>query len=167
VRKWLKLLHKSLITLIVAMVIASAVVQLRKDDEGFSAEEAKTAALSWVHTGKAQAPRRDGDTWEVDVVRPDGSLVQVTLGERLELREFDEEFGPAGTPAPDELSGAARDRAIKAAFWHVGRGRVVGVERDSSREIDVDMRLGKDRVEVQLTPRFRLIAVKAEDPRDE
>jgi hypothetical protein len=161
------LLRKSPIILIVALVIASAVIQLLKNDEGFSAAEAKSAALSWVHGGKAQAPRRDGDVWEVDVVRPDGSLVQVTLGERLELREFDEEFGPAGAPPPDELEGAARDRAIKAAFWHVGRGRVVGVERDSSQEIDVDLRLGKDRIEVQLNPRFRLIGVKPEDPGDE
>jgi hypothetical protein len=161
------LFQKSLIILIVAMVIASAALQLRGDDDGFSAEQAKTAALSWVHAGKAQAPRRDGDTWEVDVVRPDGSLVQVTLGERLELRQFDEEFGPAGALAPDELRGAARDRAIKAALWHVGRGRVVGVERDSRRKVDVDVLLGKDRVEVQLNPRFRLIQVKPEDPRDE
>jgi hypothetical protein len=164
------LLRKSVIILIVVLVIASAVLQLlklREDDEGFSAAEAKTAALSWVGAGEAQAPRRDGDAWEVDVVRPDGSLVQVTLGDRLELREFDEELGPAGTAAPDELRGAARARAITAAFGRVGPGRVVGVERESSREIDVDMRLGKDRIEVQLNPRFRVIEVKPEDPRDE
>jgi len=163
------LLGTGVIILIVAMVIASAVFQLRgdDDDEGFSAAEAKAAALSWVGAGEAQAPRRDGDAWEVDVVRPNGSLVEVTLGDRLELRAFDEEFGPRGRPPSDELRGAARARAIKAAFWYVGPGRVIGVERDSSREIDVDMRLGKDRVEVELNPRFRLIQVKPEDPRDE
>jgi hypothetical protein len=159
----------SVVILSVALVIAAAELQLREDDgdEGFSAAEAKTAALSWVGAGEAQAPRRDGDAWEVDVVRPDGSLVQVTLGNRLELRAFDEEFGPAHTPGPDELRGAARARAIKAAFGHVGPGRVLGVERESSREIDVDMRLGKDRIEVQLNPRFRAIGVKPEDPGDE
>jgi hypothetical protein len=169
VREWFTLFQKSLIVLIVAMVIASAVLRLREDDddEGFSAAEAKTAALSWVGAGEAQAPRRDGDVWEVDVVRPDGSLVQVTLGDRLELRGFDEEFGPAHTPGPDELGGAARARAIEAAFGHVGPGRVLGVERESSREIDVDMRLGTDRIEVQLNPRFRAIEVKPEDPHDE
>jgi hypothetical protein len=162
------LLGTGVIILIVAMVIASAVFQLRDDDdEGFSAAEAKAAALSWVGAGKAQAPRRDGDAWEVDVVRPDGSLVQVTLGDRLELRGFDEEFGPGHTPGPDELRGAARARAIEAAFGHVGPGRVVGVERESSREVDVDMRMGKDRIEVRLNPRFRVIEVKPEDPGDE
>jgi hypothetical protein len=160
-------MRTSLIILIAALIIASAILQLREDDEGASAAQAKAAALSWVGVGEAQAPRRDGDAWEVDVERPDGSLVQVTLGDNLKLRGFDEEFGPAATPARDELTGPARARAIKAAFWRVGRGRVVGVERETSREIDVDIRMGKDRIEVQLNPRFRVIEVKPEDPRDE
>ncbi|MGH2745694.1 MAG: hypothetical protein ACRDLY_19170 [Thermoleophilaceae bacterium] len=42
--------------------------------------------------------RRDGDGWEVDVVRPDGSLVEVTIGDQLELKALDEELGPAGAP---------------------------------------------------------------------
>jgi hypothetical protein len=170
-RPWqngLGLLQTSLIVLIVAMVIASAVFQLRGDDEErVSAAEAKAAALSWVGAGEAQAPRRDGDVWEVDVVRPNGSLVQVTLGDRLELRGFDEEFGPGHSPAPDELRGAARARAIEAAFRHVGPGRVIGVERESSREVDVDMRIGGDRIEVRLNPRLRVIEVKPEDPGDD
>jgi hypothetical protein len=162
------LLRTSLIILIVAMVIASVVFQLRgDDDEGISAAQAKAAALSWVGAGEAQAPRRDGYAWEVDVVRPDGSLVQVALGDALELRGFDEEFGPGHSPGPDELEGAARARAIKAAFWHVGPARVLSVERESSQEIDVDIRLGEDQIEVELNSRFRLIAVKPEDPRDE
>jgi hypothetical protein len=44
---------------------------------------------------------------------------------------------------------------------------VLGVERETSREIDVDLRMGKDRIEVQLNQRFRAIGVKPEDPRDE
>jgi hypothetical protein len=163
------LVGTGVIILIVAMVIASAVFQLLgdDDDEGFSAAEVKAAALTWVGTGEAQAPRRDGGAWEVDVVRPDGSLVQVTLGDRLELRGFDEEFGPGHTPAPDELRGAARARAIEAAYGHVGPGRVVGVERESSREIDVDMRMAGDRIEVRLNRRLRVIEVKPEDPGDD
>ena len=158
----------SVIILSVALVIAAAELKLREDDdEGFSAAQVKAAALSWVGTGQAQAPRRDGEDWEVDVVRPDGSLVQVTLGDSLELRGFDEEFGPGHTPGPDELRGTDRARAIEAAYRHVGPGRVIGVERETSREIDVDMRMGKDRIEVQLNPRFRAIGVKPEDPRDE
>jgi hypothetical protein len=158
----------SVIILSVALVIAAAELKLREDDdEGVSAREAKAAALSWVGVGEAQAPRRDGDAWEVDVVRPDGSLVQVTLGESLELRGFDEEFGPGHTPGPDELRGAARARAIKATLWHIGPGRVLGVEQESSREIDVDLRMGGDRIEVQLNRRFRVVGVKPEDPGDE
>jgi hypothetical protein len=158
----------SVVILTVALVIAAAELKLREDDdEGVSAAQAKAAALTWVGTGQAQAPRRDGEVWEVDVVRPDGSLVQVTLGQGLELRGFDEEFGPGHTPGPDELRGAARARAIEAAYAHVGPGRVLGVERETSREIDVDMRMGQDRIEVQLNSRFRAIGVKPEDPRDE
>jgi hypothetical protein len=156
-----------MIVLIVALVLASAVVRLGQGDEGFTAAEAKTAALSWVHVGKAEAPRREGDNWEVDVRRPDGSMVQVTIGSQLELRDLDEEFGPAGTPAPDELRGTARDRAIEAAYWHVGPGRVVGVERDPTGEIEVGMRLGRDQIEVRLDERFRVTEVRPEDPGDE
>jgi hypothetical protein len=155
------------IILIAAMVIASAVFQLRGDDEGPSAAEAKTAALTWVRVGEAQTPRRDGDAWEVDVVRPDGSMVQVTMGDELQLRDFDEEFGPAHTPAPDELRGTSRARAIEATFRHIGPGRVVGVERDSSREIEVGIRMGRDQIEVKLDQQFRVVAVNPEDRRDE
>jgi hypothetical protein len=162
------LFRKIMILLIVALLIASAVVQLvRGDGESVSAADAKTAALTWVGVGRAETPRREGGNWEVDVRRPDGSLVQVTMGDQLELRDFDEEFGPAGTPASDELRGTARKRAVEAAFWHVGPGRVVGVERDPTGEIEVGMRLGQDQVEVRLNERFRVIEVRPEDPGDE
>jgi hypothetical protein len=156
-----------MILLIVALVAASGVIQLRRDGEGFSAADAKAAALSWVRAGEAEAPRREGDNWEVDVRRPDGSMVQVTLGDELQLRDLDEEFGPAGTRAPDELRGAERAKAIEAAFWHVGPGRVVGVERDPNREIEVGIRMGRDQIEVRLDERFRVIEVNPEDPGDE
>jgi hypothetical protein len=161
-------LRKGAILLIVALVVASALVQLAGDDEEeVSAADARTAALSWVGAGDAEPPRREGDNWEVDIRRPDGSLVQVTLGDQLELRNLDEEIGPAGAPAADELVGRARDRAIEAAFWYVGPGRVVGVERDPTGEIEVGMRLGRDQVEVRLDRRFRVIEVQPEDPGDE
>jgi hypothetical protein len=164
----LELFRKSMLLLIGAMVAASVAFQFRDDeDEGFSAADAKVAALNWVRVGKAEPPRREGDNWEVDVRRPDGSLVQVTLGDKLQLRDFDEESGPAGTPASDELRGAARARAIEAAFWHVGPGHVVGVERDPDRVTEVGIRMGQDQIEVRLDPRFRVIDVLPEDRSDE
>jgi hypothetical protein len=158
-----------MILLIAALLLASAAFQLRDDDDddGVSATDAEVAARTWVGVGEAEAPRREGDVWEVDVRRPDGSMVQVTMSDELELRDFDEEFGPAGTPAPDELTGAARARAIEAAFFHVGPGRVVGVERDPTGEIEVGIRMGGDQIEVRLDERFRVIEVHPEDRGDE
>jgi hypothetical protein len=162
------LFRKSMIVLIVALVLASAAFQLLDDDdERVSAADAETAAMSWVGAGEAEAPRREGGNWEVDVKRPDGSLVQVTLSDDLRLRGFDEERGPAGAPAPDELRGAARERAIEATFRHVGPGRVVGVERDPGGVVEVGLRLGTDQVEVRMDRRFRVIEVHPEDPGDE
>jgi hypothetical protein len=168
-REWLGLFRKSMIALIVALVLASAAFQLVDDDEDerFSATDAEVAALSWVGVGEAETPRREGENWEVDVRRPDGSLVQVTLSEDLRLRGFDEELGPAGARAPDELRGAERERAIEAAFRHVGSGRVVGVERDPDGVVEVGLRLGTDQVEVRLDRRFRVTEVRPEDPGDE
>lgn len=156
-----------MIVLIVALVLASAAFQLRDDDEDISAADARVAALSWVAVGEAEAPRREGDNWEVDVRRPDGSLVQVTMGDQLQLRDFDEEFGPAGTPARDELTGAARARAVEATLRHVGPGRVVGVERDPTNEIEVGIRMGGDQIEVRLDEGYRVIEVHPEDRGDE
>jgi hypothetical protein len=132
------------------------------------AEAAEAAALNWVRNGVPQEPRRDGDHWEVDVVRPDGSMVQVRLGPRLELRDFDEEFGPAGSPADDELRGAARARAVRAAFAETGLAQVISVERDSSREIEVSLRLSDDRqVEVELDQALDVVGIEEESRSDD
>jgi hypothetical protein len=150
-----------------AMTLALVLMGLRLGEETSSPVEAELAALEWVGSGFSQGPRRDGDNWEVDVVRPDGSMVQVTLGDDLTLRDLDEESGPAGIPAHDEVTGAARTRAVEAAFAEVGPGQVVGVERDS-REIEVGIRKRRDhQVEVELDHRFRVTEVETEDPRDE
>jgi hypothetical protein len=157
-----------MILLIAALLLASAAFQLRDDDDDeVGAADAEVAAHSWVGVGEAEAARREGEVWEVDVRRPDGSMVQVTMSDELELRGFDEEFGPAGTPARDELTGGARARAVEAAFWHVGPGRVVGVERDPTGEVEVGMRMGGDQIEVRLDERLRVIEVHPEDPGDE
>jgi hypothetical protein len=137
-------------------------------DRQSDAEAAEAAALRWVRTGVTQKPRWDGDDWEIDVVRPDGSMVQVRLGPSLELRGFDEEFGPAGTPAHDELRGERRARAVRAAFAETGPGHVVSVERDSRREIEVSIRLADDRqVQVELDDMLQVVDVTQEDPSDE
>lgn len=63
-----------------------------------SAAEARATAYSWVGVGIADRPRRSGDEWDVDVVRPEESVVGVTIDDQLELRELDEELGPVGGP---------------------------------------------------------------------
>jgi hypothetical protein len=84
-----------------AMTIAIVVLALRlRDEQG--PLDAEATAVDLVGDGIAQDSRREDDRWEVDVVRPDGSMVQVSLGEDLELRSLDEELGPAGTLADDE-----------------------------------------------------------------
>jgi hypothetical protein len=151
-----------------AVLTVALVLMSLEQGQNASPVEAEAAALRWVGGGVTQEPRRDGDRWEIDVVRPNGSMVQVSLGENLELRGLDEEFGPAGTLAHDEVTGARRTRAVEAAFDEVGPGQVVGVERDSNREIEVGIRLrGGRQVEVELDGRLRVVEVETEDPGDE
>jgi hypothetical protein len=151
-----------------AMTIAIVlVVALRVGNER-SPFDAETAALELVRNGVAQESRRDGDRWEVDVVRADGSMVQVNLGDDLELLDLDEELGPGGTLADDELRGALRLRAVEAAFAEAGPGQVVSVERDSRRRIKVRVLKGDGtHVGVVLDGSLRALAVDDEDPRDE
>lgn len=158
----------TIVIVFTAMAIALVAMGVRLGDEANSPVDAEVAALDWVGNGVSQVPRREGGNWEVDVIRPDGSMVQVTLDEDLELRDIDEELGPAGTPAHDELTGAVRARAVRAAFAEVGPGHVVGVERDSNREIEVGIQKRRGhQVEVELNGRFRVTEVETEDPRDE
>jgi hypothetical protein len=159
--------RRNLLILIVAMTVALVVVAFQlRDEEG--PLDAEAVAMRLVAGGVAQESRHDGDRWEVDVVRDDGSMVQVNLGENLELRSIDEELGPAGTLAPDEVTGAARLRAVKAAFAETGPGQVVSVERDSPREIKVRIQTSNGRqVGVVLNRDMRVLAVDAEDLGDE
>jgi hypothetical protein len=157
----------TLFVLIATMTVALVVVAFQlRDDQG--PLDAEAVALRLVANGVAQDSRRDGDRWEVDVVRDDGSMVQVNLSDDLELRSLDEELGPAGTLAPDELRGAARERAVAAAFAETGAGQVVSVERDSPRRIKVRVRKEEGRhVGVVLDASLRVLEVETEDPRDE
>jgi hypothetical protein len=157
----------SLFLLFTAMMIAIVVLALRlRDDEG--PLDAEAVAVEHVGDGIAQDTRREGDRWEVDVVRPDGSMVQVSLGDDLKLRGLDEELGPAGTLADDELRGAARARAVRAAFKETGPGEVVSVERDPNKGIEVRIQNGGQRqLEVELDQNFRLVEVDDEALGDE
>jgi hypothetical protein len=150
------------------MLTTLAVVIVVRLDEQSNRQDPETAALRWVGEGFAQAARREGNRWEVDVVRPDGSMVQVSLGDDLKLRGLDEELGPAGTLADDELRGPRRARAVRAAFTESGIGKVVSVERDTGHGIEVRVRTGTRRqVEVELDRNFRILEVDDESLGDE
>jgi hypothetical protein len=132
------------------------------------AAAARQAALRWTEAEVADTPRRDGDQWEVDVRRANGSLVEVTLGRSLDLRELDEERGPGGAPPHDEVIGALRERAIAAARVAAGPGPVRSVERERDGAFEVDY-TRPDRIilEVELDQRLRVIDIDLEDIGDE
>ncbi len=138
-----------------------------KENEA-DAAAARRVALNWTGAELTDAPRRDGDGWEVDVRRADGSLVEVTLGPALELRELDEELGRGETLAHDEVTGALRERAIAAARSEAGPGQVrsVELERDGTIEVNV-VRSNRRIVEVELDEQLRVKDIDEEDIGDE
>jgi hypothetical protein len=147
---------------------AAAVMALWPRGPELDAADAASVAVGWVGAGAPQAPRRDGGEWEVDVVRPNGSLVEVTVGPGGELLGFDEERGPAGDPAPDELSGRLRARAVRAALAATGPGRVLSAEWEQGGGIEVAVRrVDGTQVEAELDRRLRLRELEREDPADE
>jgi hypothetical protein len=130
--------------------------------------DVREAALQWVDAGRVQEVRGDGEEWEVDVVRPDGSLVEVTIGERLELLQLDEERGAHGRPTPDMLSGEAAGQAGDAALRATSGGHVLGSEREPDGDLEVDVRLRDGTLlEVGLTPDLVVHEVARETPGDE
>jgi hypothetical protein len=157
-------------TLLAFLALTAGVMVLvgmdRRPEMG--ADDAEAAALAWVGTGYAQEPRRDGGEWEVDVIRPDGSMVEVTIGDGKEARGFDEERAAAGLPAHDEVHGPRRAAAIEAARAATGTGEALTVERDGPEEIEVKM-VTRDglHVEVDLDSSLQVTEVEIEDPEDE
>jgi hypothetical protein len=149
-----------------AMTIALLVMGFELGEDA-NPVDAEVAALDAVPDGVSQVPRRDGDNWEVDVVRPDGSMVQVSLSKNLDVLGLDEEYGPAGTLAADEARGANRVRAVRAAFKEVGPGEVIGVERESGGRFEVGVLQRGGQVEVELDRDFRVTEVEGETPGDE
>lgn len=156
------------IALVAVALVAVAIIGFGPSDPEASPEAAQAAALRWVeNNGRPEPPRRDEGEWEVDVVRPDGSLVEVTIGDDLELKGLDEELGRGGSRAPDELTGPARRRAIRAATAEVGSGRVLSAERDVPLEVEVKIQRPEGVVEIELDPELRPVEVEQENPEDE
>jgi hypothetical protein len=164
-------LRTTIFLLLAALTVAAVLMGLglaEQTTQQTAQLDAEDAALELVVDGAVQESRRDGGRWEVDVVRADGSMVQVNLGDDLELRSLDEERGPAGTFAPDELRGRLRAGAVAVAFDETGAGEVVSVERDRSGDLDVRVRTRTDGlVQVELDRRFRVLGVQREDRGDE
>jgi hypothetical protein len=160
------MLRWSLITVTVAALLLVAFATRGPDEPDAAA--AQRVALQWTGAELADAPRRDGADWEVDVRRADGSLVEITLGPRLELRELDEERGRGGAAAHDEVTGALRTRAIGTARAVSGPGSVRSVERELDGSIEVDI-LAPDRtiLEVELDQQLRVTDIDEEDIGDE
>jgi hypothetical protein len=132
-----------------------------------AAEAAESAALRWTGGGEVEPARRDGVLWEVDVRRSNGSLVEVTLGRGLALYELDEEQGPGGSRAHDEIAGRLRERAVAAARGEVDEGKVRTVERERDGSIEVDFVTGDSVLEVELDARLRITEVDQEELADE
>jgi hypothetical protein len=158
----------SLFIVFTAMTVAIVVLALSLREER-GPLDAESVAVDLVGDGIAEDSRREDDRWEVDVVRPDGSMVQVSLGDDLELRGLDEELGPAGTLAEDELRGEDRLRAVRAAFAETGIGKVVSVEHDAGGGIEVRVRTGaaSETIEVELNRDFEVVEVEQESVGDE
>lgn len=164
-----------LVRLALALLVSALVVlvagTLRNGDVPVSAWQAEAVAFRWVGVGVPESPRRAGEGWEVDVVRPDGSLVEVTIGDQLELQALDEELGPGRRPGHDEATGPVRERAISAALAATGPARVLSVERDSGRELEVtEVNLRHPDgvgIEVGLDFRLRVVEVESQDLDDE
>jgi hypothetical protein len=160
-------LKASLAAFIVVIVVVTLLALPREGGQA-RAGEAEAVARHWVGSGTVQPARLEDDEWAVDVLRPDGSLVELTFDQDLNLRHVDEELGRTGGRAYDEIGGALRERAIRVAIAITGAGRVTSVERDGPDEIEVNVSLpGGDQVEVELDSALRVGEVEDEDPADE
>jgi hypothetical protein len=159
---------KASFAIFVAVIVVMTFLALPRDEGQARPDDAEAAARHWVGSGTVQTARVEDDEWEVDVLRPNGSLVEVTFDHDLRLRNLDEERGRRGGPAHDEVLGPIRARSIRAAFAVTGPGRVTSVERDGPDEIEVNVSLpGGEHVEVELDALLHVGEVEDEDVADE
>ena len=155
-------------SVVAAALVVLALLAFNPGGDDIDPAAAQQAARNWTGFETTDPARREGNGWEVDVRREDGSVVEVNLGPDLELIELDEELGPGGTPAYDEVQGPKRARAIAVAHAHGVRGDVRSVEqeRDGSIEVDV-VQDGKTVLEVDLDSRLNVRRVDEEEFDDE
>jgi hypothetical protein len=159
---------KAWFALYLVVIVVVTFLALPRDEGQAKPSDAEAAARHWVGGGVVQPARIEDDEWEVDVRRPDGSLVEVTVDHELNLRNLDEELARRGALAHDEVAEPLRSRAIRAAFQVTGAGSVTSVERDARDEIEVNIRLRDgSQVEVELDSALRVGEVEDEDPADE
>jgi hypothetical protein len=157
----------SIVVVVALGTLAALAVGLGYRD-GVDAEAAQATAREWTRAEKTDPARRRGDGWEVDVHRADGSVVEVNLGPDLELIELDEELGPGGTPADDEVLGDERVQAIAAVRRHGADGFVRSVEREREGTIEVDVvRPDRTILELELDAGLRVIGTDREELGDE
>jgi hypothetical protein len=155
-------------SLVAAALVVLALLAFSPGGDDVDAAAAQQAARNWTGLEKTDPPRREGHGWEVDVRREDGSVVEVNLGPDLQLIELDEELGPGGTPADDEVQGAKRAKAIAVVHAHGVRGEVRSVEQEPDGSMEVDV-VQPDRtvLEVDLDARMRVQGTATEQFGDE
>jgi hypothetical protein len=162
----LQMLASAVVAVVVAFLASLAFGN--GDGEIVDPAAARHVALAWTGAELAERPRWDGERWEVDVRRADGSIIEVNLDRYLELRELDQELGPHGSAAHDEITGTMRERAIGVARSRSITGPVGSVEREPDGTIEVNIvQPDGSVVEVELGPRLRVIDIDREELGDE
>jgi len=155
-----------------------AIASNRDSVTGPDADRAARVAVEAAGGGTVLDVDRDsenGATWEVEVVKPDGSRVDVLLDalfraidvsaerESNEMRAPDKEPNAADSEQP--ITGPEADQAAQAALKAAGGGSVLDVDRDSENGATWEVELVKpdgSHVDVLLDAQFRVIDVGGE-----
>ena len=156
-----------------ATVAVAASTQAADDQPlgGTELQQASDAALAKVGGGTVlKAETDDGATaFEVDVMRPDGSKVEVKLDRSFQASTVESE-GRDDDSGLTALSAEDRDKAGNAALARVGQGTVSEVEREdeggSAYEVEVRLNDGTQ-VEVQLGSDFQVLGQGAPERDDD